>query len=148
MSKHAYVRAGNILKRARQRTGLNQEQVIRLAGIPTTTQLSEFENGKVNVGRSKYFPALASAIGLTEQEICEINPAAVFSQPRTTPLLYEEKPELAKMIEERASIAPELRTARWREFLAGHRWSAGVTVDAERWWQLFISLQRLGVEPS
>lgn len=70
--------AGALLRRKRESLGLTQEQVVIEAGIPTITQLSEYENGKVSIARSKYFPILAGILNLTDEEVRSINPAAVF----------------------------------------------------------------------
>jgi len=48
--------AGQLLRQRREALRLTQEEVVNNTTIPVTTYLSELENGKVNVGRSKHFP--------------------------------------------------------------------------------------------
>jgi len=48
--------AGQLLRQRREALRLTQEEVVNNTTIPVTIYLSELENGKVNVGRSKHFP--------------------------------------------------------------------------------------------
>lgn len=70
---------GELLRSKREALGLRQDQVIERAGIPTMTQLSEYERGKVSLKRSKYLPKLAVVLRLTAEEVHSINPDAVIN---------------------------------------------------------------------
>lgn len=156
--------AGALLRARREALGLTQEQVAEQVGIPTITQLSEYENGKVNVARSKYLPKLATVLGLAEEDIVAINPTAVFAvaaaqameEKRSLYFLFPElrprglrpiPPELQVMIEDKAALAPELGEKRWQQYLAGQRFAAG-PASAEQWWNLYLVVKNAGIEPS
>ena len=66
--------AGAFLKKKRQSLGLTAEKVLDHTSIPSAPYLSSIENGKVNPGRSKHFMSLAQYLGLSPEEIEQINP--------------------------------------------------------------------------
>lgn len=71
--------AGKLIAKRRRERGLTQPQVVEATGLPSQSYLSALENGRYNVARSEYFPAIARALRLSEDEIRLINPAAVFT---------------------------------------------------------------------
>lgn len=71
--------AGELIRKRREEKGLTQEQVVEATTVPVAAYLSELENGKVSVGRSKHFPSLAAYLGLSEDDVRAINPAAVIT---------------------------------------------------------------------
>jgi len=72
--------AGGIIKKARERSGLTQDQVAEGLGVDKS-YISKLESGLHHAGRSKYFPQLVGVLSLTESEIRELNPSAVFVLP-------------------------------------------------------------------
>ena len=72
--------AGVLLRERREERGLTQDQLAEAIGTDKS-YISKLEGGVYNVGRSKYFPAVAKVLKLTEFDIRSINPAAVFSAP-------------------------------------------------------------------
>lgn len=77
--------AGALVKKRREERGLTQDDVVNNTTIPVATYVSELENGKVSVGRSKHFASLASYLKLSEADIRSISPGAVFEfQPTRT----------------------------------------------------------------
>jgi len=132
--------------------------------IPVTTYLSELENGKVNVGRSKHFPSLATYLRLSEEDIRAINPSAVIELARPTSAPFDPRTlfhppaqqerikrplwsNLAAMIEEKSAKYPKLRRVGWQQHLNQTRFSGGQEPDADGWFEMFRALERAGVEP-
>ncbi|GAA3997300.1 hypothetical protein GCM10022631_04820 [Deinococcus rubellus] len=73
--------AGQLIRARREALGYTQTEVVENTTITVETYVSELENGKVSVGRSKHFPSLARFLKLSEDEIRSISPSAVFSLP-------------------------------------------------------------------
>ena len=155
--------AGALLRTKREALRLTQEQVITEVGIPTITQLSEYENGKVSIARSKYFPGLARVLKLTEEDIRSINPSAVFDAapsaddtprrkgPPVPPVVpFRETPitiprELQEMVEKHGGDYPILRTAHMQRMLAAPRAHGGPEVGpqtAEDWFDYWMANKR------
>lgn len=152
--------AGALLRAAREQLGLTQDQVVDQAGIPTITQLSEYENGKVNIARSKYLPKLAAILRLTEEDIRSINPSAVFNATsdaasrrgppvppvvpfRDTPITIP--PELLEMVEKHGDAYPVLKTDQMQRMLAAPRNFGGAEVGpqtAEDWFDYWMANKR------
>lgn len=78
--------AGALIKRRREELGLTQDEVVENTTIPVATYVSELENGKVSVGRSKHFASLAKYLKLSENDIRAIQPGAVFEFPKAIEL--------------------------------------------------------------
>lgn len=101
--------AGALIRLRREKKGLTQEQVIELAGIPTITQLSEYEAGKVGFATGKHFPGIIRALSLSPEDIEAINPAYIVKTSVTrsgTPV----KPKLEE-VSIPLEIAPSLQEA-------------------------------------
>lgn len=151
--------AGALLRTKREALRLTQEQVITEVGIPTITQLSEYENGKVSIARSKYFPGLARVLKLTEEDIRSINPSAVFDATPTAPepagramrhFADRDNPipdALKQAAELHGKRYPELLDPQWQAYLAGFRWRDGAPDDPDAWLDLYRDLNRAGVVP-
>lgn len=143
--------AGELLKKRREERGYTQEQVVENTTVPVAAYLSELENGKVHVGRSKHFPSLATFLRMSDDDIRSINPSAVISvagpdhspaRPRLRPI----PAELQEMIDEKSALVPELAEERWQQYLAGQRFATG-RASAERWWNLYLVVKNAGIEP-
>lgn len=143
--------AGELLKKRREERGYTQEQVVENTTVPVAAYLSELENGKVHVGRSKHFPSLAVFLRMSDDDIRSINPSAVISvapsellapRPRLRPIPVE----LQEMIDEKSALVPELADERWQQYLAGQRFATG-RASAERWWNLYLVVKNAGIEP-
>lgn len=81
--------AGKVIKDARERSGLTQEQVAERVQVDKS-YISKLEGGAHHAGRSKYLPALAWSVGLTDDELVSLNPVAVFRSELTAgrPVIY------------------------------------------------------------
>lgn len=149
--------AGAILRHYRESLGMTQEQVIDLAGIPTITQLSEYETGKVSIARSKYLPKLAAVLKMSEEDVRAINPSAVFETPagRPGPPIPPVVPfretritiprELLEMVEKHKKDFPVLATERMQRMLAAPRAHGGSDVGpqtAEDWFDYWMANKR------
>lgn len=66
--------AGQIITQRRLELGLTQDQVVEHTTIPSTSQLSDYENGKLGIGRSKHFASVARYLRLPRESIMRINP--------------------------------------------------------------------------
>lgn len=153
--------AGALLRSRREAMGLTQDQVVDQAGIPTITQLSEYENGKVNIARSKYLPKLAAVLRLREEDIRSINPSAVFtaapeaaedadsrSAPRQPMAQTRRLPQgLQAAVDTYGKRFEDLRDPKWQQYLAGFSWREGEPEDPEAWLDLYRDLTRAGVVP-
>ncbi len=141
--------AGQLIKRRREELGLTQDQVVENTSIPVATYVSELENGKVNVARSKHFPSLARYLRLSQADIRAINPAAVFA-PEDFSLedLLSELPEsLQETVQEYGKRAPDLLDPAWQQFLASMRFRGERPETAEAWWDLYRDLIRHNIDP-
>lgn len=149
--------AGAILRRCREALGLTQEQVIEQAGIPTITQLSEYETGKVSIARSKYLPKLASILKLSEDDVRAINPSAVFeaAPPRKGPPVppvvpFRDTPvtiprELQEMIDKHSGQYPMLLDPTIQRIIAAPRNFGGPDAGpqtAEDWFEYWMVTKR------
>lgn len=78
--------AGQIIKAARDRIPLTQEQVAEELAVDKS-YISKLEGGQHHAGRSKYFPMLVDVLRLTDAEVQRLNPAAVITlaAPDTEP---------------------------------------------------------------
>ena len=72
--------AGDLVRRRREGRGLTQDQLADSLNIDKS-YISKLEGGVYHVARSKYFPRIAEALNLSEDDIRGINPSAVFSLP-------------------------------------------------------------------
>lgn len=125
--------AGILLRERREDRGMTQEQLAEAIGTDKS-YISKLEGGVYNVGRSKYFPAVAQSLRLSEADIRAINPAAVFqSAPVVSPVaslsadaIYGNIPRSAPtaigsaLLEAAATygaIFPELTEYRWQRHL-------------------------------
>lgn len=69
--------AGAFLRRKLREQGLTQAQLAVRAGIPDPGYLSHLLGGRVNVAGSKYLRAIAEVLGLSPEELRQLNPALV-----------------------------------------------------------------------
>ena len=156
--------AGAILKKARNKLGLTQGQVIEAVGIPNQSYLSALENGRYNVANSEYLPLLAQVLKLTVEEVKAINPAAVITlaapEPKPAPrrggppippvIPFRETPisippELEEMVEKHGDDYPVLKTERMQRMLAAPRNFGGAEVGpqtAEDWFDYWMANKR------
>lgn len=155
--------AGELLRKKREQLGLTQEQVVEATTVPVAAYLSELENGKVNLARSKHFSSLAAHLRFTEEEIRSINPSAVITVTAPEPAFdpkslfhpptqrRREKrslwPNLAAMIEEKQEKHPPLREMRWQQHMNQTRFSGGREPDPEGWFEMYQTMRRNNVEP-
>ncbi|MFC4426287.1 helix-turn-helix domain-containing protein [Deinococcus navajonensis] len=95
--------AGELLRKKREQLGYTQEQVVAVTSVPVAAYLSELENGKVSLARSKHFASLAKFLRFTYEEIRSVNPAAVFDYPgvRSGPIQTELEKENADLFAEK-----------------------------------------------
>ena len=149
-----------------RRSGKTQAQLADELGVDKT-YMSQLATGKVNWVNSSYFGALAGALGLSEHEVRELNPAAVVNilpsedvssapfDPRTLfhPPAQRERvkrdlsPNLSQMIEEKQEKYPQLRETRWQQHLNQTRFANGQEPDADGWFEMYQALRRNNVEP-
>ena len=156
--------AGELIRKRREDKGLTQEQVVEATTVPVAAYLSELENGKVSVGRSKHFPSLASYLNLSEDDIRAINPSAVITvaapEPASAPrrpgppippvIPFRETPisvprELLEMVEKHGDAYPVLKTERMQRMLAAPRNFGGAEVGpqtAEDWFDYWMANKR------
>ena len=144
------IEAGALIRARREALGLTQDQVAEQVGIPTITQLSEYENGKVSIARSKYFPVLAGVLRLTEEEIRQINPSAVFAPtprsgppvaPIVEPVAYQHPiPEALQIVADNyGDQFPELRDAALlRAMIPPRMFDGDGPETAEQWLEWFL----------
>jgi SOS-response transcriptional repressor LexA len=72
------------LKRYIQRSGKTQRKISEEAGIPNPTYLSQMANGRVNWIESDYFRPLSDVLGLSIQEMKELNPSLIVTTSDNT----------------------------------------------------------------
>lgn len=134
------VAAGVLLRQARERLGLTQGQVAEQAGIPTVTQVSEYENGKVSPARSKYFPALARVLRLSHAEVSQINPCAVVTldAPQSPSPL---PPGLLEASDEYGPAYPLLKKPQVLEALSRAGFFGKGPQSTQDWFQYFMSVR-------
>lgn len=77
--------AGELIRRKRKEKGLTQEQVAEQLNLNNPNYLGMMETGKVGLARSKYLQPLAQLLGLTVEEVRQINPDAIV-EVAATPL--------------------------------------------------------------
>ena len=150
------------MKKARNKLGLTQGQVIEAVGIPNQSYLSALENGRYNVANSEYLPALAQLLKLTVEEVKAINPSAVITLaapepaprrpgPPIPPVVpFRETPisvprELLEMVEQHGDAYPVLKTERMQRMLAAPRNFGGAEVGpqtAEDWFDYWMANKR------
>ncbi len=153
--------AGVLLRERREDLGITQEQLAEAIGTDKS-YISKLEGGVYNVGRSKYFPAVARTLRLSEADIRAINPSAVFDAPArsTRPLSAAAQgyriPKAPRPIPEALREAAEiygdlpafagLRERRWQEFMTNvsrHRTPS----NPDEWMQEFAALKKMGYDP-
>ena len=145
--------AGRLIRQRREALGYTQEDVVAHTSIPVSTYVSELENGKVSVGRSKHFPTLAQFLRLSEADVRAINPAAVI-EVRAVPdaaerLIRELSPNLARAAElyaDRPRYAG-FGTPRWLNYLNDFNFYDGQEPEPEGWAELFLTLKQSNVTP-
>lgn len=153
--------AGQVIKSARDRISLTQEQVADALAVDKS-YISKLEGGQHHAGRSKYFPKLVDVLQLTEAEIQILNPAAVvtFAAPAPSPsrggppippvIPFRETPisippELQEMVEKHGDAYPVLKTERMQRMLAAPRNFGGAEVGpqtAEDWFDYWMANKR------
>ncbi|ULH14765.1 helix-turn-helix domain-containing protein [Deinococcus sp. KNUC1210] len=150
LDKHG---AGQLIRQRREALGYTQEDVVAHTSIPVSTYVSELENGKVSVGRSKHFPSLAQFLQLSEADVRAINPAAVI-EVRAGPQAAEQlerdlSPNLARAAElyaDRPRYAG-FGTPRWLNYLNAFNFYDGQEPEPEGWAELFLTLKQSNVTP-
>ena len=149
--------AGALLKAARKKRQLTQEQLIERVGIPNQSYLSALENGRYNVANSEYLPALVRELGLGIEDVRAINPAAVITveanpvptdaERRGYKLPPEPEVEIPELLREAARLygkgqhAP-LREERWLRELASLDFREEPETP-EDWLAVYVRLSKL-----
>ena len=154
--------AGAILRRARERLSLTQDQVAEVLGVDKS-YISKLEGGLHHAGRSKYFPQLVAVLRLGPDEIRQLNPGAVIEAPRSgaaspgrrgPPLPPVVEPldlplqvpaELEQVIGEYGHRYPELRSEATVRALCAPRLFAGQghgPQTSEEWLEYFLMNRR------
>lgn len=152
--------AGDLIRKRREDLGLTQEQVVEATTVPVAAYLSELENGKVSVGRSKHFPSLAKFLKLSEEDVRAISPAAVFEipAPRNGPPVSPRLPEaevpleipsaLQQMIDKHGDDYPELHIeANLRALTSFYRYGGATDLSPQEWFEVFTTNRRWLVKP-
>ncbi|WP_425145839.1 helix-turn-helix domain-containing protein [Deinococcus sp.] len=140
--------AGHLIRRRREALGYTQDDVVAQTSIPVSTYVSELENGKVSVGRSKHFPSLARFLRLSEADIRAINPSAVIEVRAADPP-RELSPNLTRAAElyaDRPRYAG-FGTPAWLNYLNAFNFYDGQEPEPQGWAELFLTLKQSGVRP-
>ena len=148
--------AGHLIRRARERKTLTQEQVAEHLGVDKS-YVSKLEGGLHHAGRSKYFPQLVATLDLTPDEVRDLNPGAVIEVaparkgPPVSPVVpFRETPisippELTAMVEQYGHQYPILNTERMQRMLAAPRAHGGLEVGPqtpEDWFDYWMANKR------
>ncbi len=140
--------AGQLVRRRREELKLTQEDVVDNTTIPVTTYVSELENGKVSIGRSKHFPSLAKYLRLSEDDVRAINPSAVIELARpdaeSPSPAAPVPPELAQAAKQ---YGGDFASAAWQDYLARTHFRGPRPQTAEEWYFLYQTLIRLNIAP-
>lgn len=147
--------AGKLIQRRREQLGYTQDEVVENTTITVATYVSELENGKVSVGRSKHFASLAKYLKLSEDDIRAIQPGAVFSlnsesvsddapPKRPKRALPDSLLEAAKLYGGRF---PDLTEPTWQDYLNSFRPHGAVADTPEEWLDLYRDLVKHGITP-
>lgn len=151
--------AGAFLRQVIKDRGMEIQQVAEKAAVPSPEYLSTMLAGRINVGKSKHFPAIARALGLNAEDIAYINPNLVVQvvqqtapgAPPVAPVVpFRDTPvvipkELQQVIDEHGDRYPELRDPTIQKIIAAPRNFGGPDngpQTAEDWYEYFLLTRR------
>lgn len=139
--------AGRLIKQKRQARGLTQDQLVSLTGIPSQSYLSSFENGRYHIGKSEYFPAIIRELGLTDEEVSQINPDMIIRPRQTidiqlTARNFEFPPGLQEAIDKFGEAIPELRDPVWQKSLTELQMRGPAPETADEWAEYVLFVRK------
>ena len=147
--------AGKLIQARREKLEYTQTDVVENTTITVETYVSELENGKVSVGRSKHFPSLAKYLKLTDDEVMSINPGAVFVASEVTKAVDDrrtaERPPVPDSLLEAAKLYggrfPDLHQPAWQAYLSSFKPRGARADTPEEWLDLYRDLAKHGITP-
>ncbi|WP_412027871.1 helix-turn-helix domain-containing protein [Deinococcus yunweiensis] len=144
---------GQKLERYLARAKMQQKELAARLGVEAS-YVSRMVNDRIGWIHGRYFGQIAAALALTDDEIRELNPAAVVTfatQPIPVPINPHPARPLPDALQEAVQLYgkrfPELRESRWQQYLAGFNWREGEPEHPEAWLDLYRDLSRAGIVP-